>query len=235
MNTVVITGASRGIGAAIAQEFKNHNWYVIGTSTHKDSPSTRSVDRWLYVDLKFQDDREVFCNEILTVPNLKAVVNNAGINIIKEQSEVTPTDYAAIHQVNLEGPYFVSKAAAIRMAELGGGRIVNISSIWSVVSKEQRTLYSTMKTALLGLTRAMAVEWAKRNILVNCVSPGFVNTELTRRSLSAEQQREVTALVPLGRLAEPEEIAKVVLFLCSSQNSYITGQNFVVDGGFTVR
>jgi 3-oxoacyl-[acyl-carrier protein] reductase len=92
-----------------------------------------------------------------------------------------------------------------------------------------------MKTALLGLTRAMAVEWAKRNILVNCVSPGFVNTELTRRSLSAEQQREVTALVPLGRLAEPEEIAKVVLFLCSSQNSYITGQNFVVDGGFTVR
>ncbi len=187
----------------------------------------------MQVNLASQHETHSFCKELLGIQNLRACVNNAGINIIKAQPDVTAEDYAAIDQVDLAGPYFISRAAAMRMSELGGGRIVNISSIWSVVSKEQRTLYTTMKTALLGLTRAMAVEWAASNVLVNSVSPGFVNTELTARSLTPDQKRDMAALVPLRRFAEPEEIARVVVFLCGTENSYMTGQNIVVDGGFT--
>jgi 3-oxoacyl-[acyl-carrier protein] reductase len=234
MKSVIVTGATRGIGAAIARAFKQRGWRVIGTCTQPALSKVESVDYWMQCDLSSRAEAQHFCDELLGIPDLGACVNNAGINIIKNQSEVTREDYAIIDQIDLESPYFISRAAAMRMSELGGGRIVNISSIWSVVSKEQRTLYSTMKTALLGLTRAMAVEWAARNVLVNSVSPGFVNTELTAKSLNPDQQRDMAALVPLGRFAEPEEIAKVVVFLCGVENSYITGQNVVVDGGFTV-
>ena len=234
MKSVVVTGASRGIGSAIASAFKHRGWHVIGTSTKAMPTQFGLVDSWHQVDFSCRDDAEQFCELVERVPKLGALVNNVGINIIKRQSEVTQADYARIDQIDLEIPYFASRAAAIRMSELGGGRIINISSIWSVVSKEQRTLYSTMKTALHGLTRAMAVEWAASNVLVNSVSPGFVNTELTANSLTPNEQRDMATLVPLGRFAEPDEIAKVVLFLCSAENSYITGQNIVVDGGFTV-
>jgi 3-oxoacyl-[acyl-carrier protein] reductase len=235
MKSVVITGASRGIGAAVACEFKSQGWRVVGTSTQENPSCTPSVDIWMTVDFSCKSQTQDFCSELLRIPDLRACVNNAGINIIKPQADVTLADYEAIDNVDLAAPYFVSKAAAVRMAELGGGRIVNIASVWSVVSKEQRTLYSTMKSGLLGLTRAMALEWATRHVLVNAVSPGFVHTELTDRSLTAEQQRQMAELVPLGRFADPEEIAKAVVFLCSPPNSYITGQNIVIDGGYTVR
>jgi len=118
------------------------------------------------------------------------------------------------------------------MRRRGYGLIVNIGSIFGLVSRAERTFYSTTKFGIRGLTRGSALDLAGAGILVNTVSPGFVLTELTRRILSGQEMRELAQEVPLGRFAEPEEIARVVAFLASDLNSYITGQNIVVDGGF---
>ena len=139
-----------------------------------------------------------------------------------------------IQNINLKAPYQIAQYLAKNMALNGGGKIINIASIWSVISKTNRTLYSTMKTGIIGMTRSMAIEWAKQNILINAVSPGFVMTELTDKSLSVREKKEIKEQVPLGRFARPEEIASVVSFLCSKENKYLTGQNIIVDGGFTI-
>jgi 3-oxoacyl-[acyl-carrier protein] reductase len=234
--TAVITGASRGIGSAIAQELKRQGWRIIGTATDGNRPELQdcqSVDEWWSVDFSKNEETQEFCGKLERVSNLGALVNNAGINIIKPQPDATWSDFETIERVNLRAPFFAARAAAVNMAASGGGKIVNIASIWSVISKEWRTLYSTTKTGLVGMTRSMSVEWAARGVLVNAVSPGFVMTELTKASLSPEECEEMQKRIPMKRFAEPEEIARVVAFLCSSSNTYLTGQNIVVDGSFT--
>ena len=114
------------------------------------------------------------------------------------------------------------------------GRIVNVSSIWGVISKEKRSLYSSSKSGLNGLTRALAVELANKNILVNAISPGFIDTQLTSASLTIEQKEELIARVPLQRLGETEEIAKLIHFFGSEENTFVTGQNIIADGGFSI-
>ena len=130
-------------------------------------------------------------------------------------------------------PMRLIRALSPQMAHRGYGRIVNISSIWSGVAKPRRFVYATTKAGVNGMTRALAVEMAATGVLVNSVAPGFVNTELTQQNNSVEAITQIAANVPIGRLAEPEEIAEVVAFLCSRRNSYLTGQTIFVDGGFT--
>ena len=113
------------------------------------------------------------------------------------------------------------------------GRVINIASIFSVISKPKRALYSMTKFGLCGLTVASALGLAPYNVLVNSVSPGFVLTDMTRSILSQEEMKELSSQVPLGRFAKPEEISKLILFLASDLNTYLTAQNIVVDGGFT--
>ena len=113
------------------------------------------------------------------------------------------------------------------------GRIVNISSVWSLVSKPRRFTYSTVKSGIIGMTRAAAVEAAPDGVLVNAVAPGFVNTELTRKNDSTAEIAAIAQTIPARRLAEPSEIAAVVAFLASGQNTYITGQTIAADGGYT--
>jgi 3-oxoacyl-[acyl-carrier protein] reductase len=112
------------------------------------------------------------------------------------------------------------------------GRIVNVSSVWSLVTKEGRLPYSASKSALNGITRTLAVELAPHNVLVNAVAPGYVNTELTRKNNTPEAIKAFAEQLPIQRLAEPREIAELVAFLCSARNSYITGQVIAIDGGF---
>ena len=137
-------------------------------------------------------------------------------------------------KVNVKAPFIISKHVMEDMKKNNWGRIINISSIWGTKSIEKRTSYTTSKAALIGMTKTFAIEGAKHNILVNSVSPGFTNTELTSKILSKKDRKELINKVPLKRMAKPKEIANIVAFLCSNLNTYITGQNIIVDGGFTI-
>jgi 3-oxoacyl-[acyl-carrier protein] reductase len=119
------------------------------------------------------------------------------------------------------------------MVERQYGRMVNISSIWSIVTKPGRITYAMSKAGLNGYTRSLAVELAPYNILVNAVAPGYVNTELTRQNNSEQELQTICKAIPMKRLAEPIEIARLVSFLCSEENSYLTGQCLVIDGGYS--
>ena len=174
------------------------------------------------------------CLGILSkLDRIDVLVNNAGVNKINPIDEIAEEDWDWINAVNLRGPFLITKMFAKKMKEQKSGRIVNISSIFGVVSKEKRAAYSTTKWGLIGLTKAIALDLAPDNILVNVVSPGFVDTELTRRVLGEEGIDELVGKIPQLRLANCKEIAKTVLFLASEHNTYITGQNIIVDGGFT--
>lgn len=134
--------------------------------------------------------------------------------------------------VNLKAPFLITKTVGRKMKRQGYGRIVNIASVFGVVSREQRAAYSSSKFALRGLTMAVSNELARHNVLVNAVSPGFILTDLTRRILSEQEIVDLAQQIPMRRFGKPEEIAKVVLFLASSMNTYLTGQNIIVDGGY---
>ena len=231
---MLVTGASRGIGAGIAELLAGQGARVIGTATARPADPPAAVAEWRDVDFSAAESLDDFCDWLGGLDELAACVNNAGINIIKPVGDVSGEDYRRIHAVNLEGPYRVCQTVAPIMARNGGGRIVNIASIWACVTKSWRSLYSTTKSGLVGMTRALAAELAADNILVNAMSPGFTLTDLTRASLSPEQMESLAAQVPLQRFAEVPEIAKVVAFLASDENSYVTGQNLVADGGFTI-
>ena len=141
--------------------------------------------------------------------------------------------FQRIQLVNVFAPFSLCQAAIPSMQHKGWGRIVNISSIWGKIGKEHRAAYSASKFALDGLTLSLAAEHAADGILANCVAPGFTDTELTQKMLGEEGIRKILTTVPIRRMANVEEIARFVVWLSSPENSYITGQNIAIDGGFS--
>ena len=183
------------------------------------------------LDLSSRESVAAYLSRLSTPVDV--LVNCAGINRLASGVEISDADLADTLAINLVGPVSLCRALAPQMTERGVGRIVNISSIWSLVSKPRRLAYSISKAGLNALTRSLAVELARFNVLVNAVAPGFVDTALTRQNNSPEEIEAIRRSIPVERLARPEEIAEVVAFLCSDRNSYITGQTILVDGGFT--
>lgn len=238
VRTVLITGATRGIGAAIADALGRDGGRRIltGVDPERLAELQRSAPpdtTYLRADFDDPDSTRQLLEQVAALDRLDVLVNNAGINIIKNLDDVTDADFDRLLAVDLRAPFQLCRAALGPMRRAGGGRIVNVASIWSVATKARRSLYSAAKTGLVGLTRALAAELAPDGVLVNAVSPGFVRTELTRRSLSTDEIAALSEAIPLRRFAEPAEIAEVVAFLASDANRYLTGQNIVVDGGFT--
>ena len=217
---ILITGGSRGIGAAIYDTFKNLGGNVLALSSY---------------DCDFLNDNiEKFCKTNSLNKGIDILINNAGINKIDNFDEINNNDFDQIIKVNVKAPFILSKCVIDYMKVNNWGRIVNIASIWGSKSKSQRTSYTTSKAALIGMTKTIAIEYAKHNILVNSVSPGFTDTELTSKILTKKEKEELINQVPIKRMASPKEIANTVAFLCSDLNTYITGQDIIVDGGFTI-
>lgn len=238
---VLVTGATRGIGKAIAEAFEARGADLILTGTSPEQMETleraaraegRSKVRYWPVNFNDRESTEAFLERIGEEDRIDVLVNNAGINRLNPIDAVKTEDLDAVLNINLRAPFLLTREASRIMKRHHYGRIVNIASIWSVITKARRAVYSATKFGLLGLTKTAAVDLAPFNILVNAVSPGFIETDLTRASLSAEERAALAAQAPLGRFAQPEEIARVVLFLASDLNTYITGQNIVADGGF---
>ena len=216
--TALVTGASRGIGQAIAQQLSTDGYEVLTPGrAEMDLESDESIDAYLSA----------------LHPRVDILVNNAGINRIAAMEAISNKDVQATLQINLIAPLRLIQAVTMDMRKNKFGRIVNISSIWSVVSRAGRTSYSMSKTAINGMTRSLAVELAPFNVLVNAVAPGYVLTDLTRQNNSAEELQKISETIPLRRLADPAEIARVVAFLCSEKNTYLTGQTIIVDGGYS--
>jgi 3-oxoacyl-[acyl-carrier protein] reductase len=159
------------------------------------------------------------------------LINNAAENRVRTIEELSAEDWQRIHTVNLTAPFLLLQHAAKHMAANGWGRVVNISSIYSLVSRVGRASYTSSKSGLNGLTFAAALEYGPAGILVNAVCPGFVDTDLTRQNNTPAQIEALRQQIPLRRLATPDEIASAVFFLASEQNTYITGQTIVIDGG----
>lgn len=230
--TVLVTGASRGIGAEIARAFAARGARVIGTRTTLAQADEPHCAEWLVAD--FSDAQQVkYCAEQVRALAPDVLVNNAGINKIGPFASIDPEDFLRIQQVNVFAPFLLSQATLPGMQARGWGRIVNISSIWGKIGKEYRASYAASKFALDGMTLAIAAEHSQDGILANCVAPGFTDTELTRRVLGEDGIRQLSAMVPLRRMALPQEIASFVAWLGSDENTYITGQNIAIDGGFT--
>jgi len=238
---VLVTGATRGIGAAIARDFHSAGAEVIltGTDSKKiielnQSNAVKGVTDMRYIQADFTDavSLQSFLKEISRWKRIDICVNNAGKNRIDFIDSTKVEDYDLLCQINLRAPFLISRKVSRLMKRANYGRIVNIASIWGVITKPKRSAYSTTKFGLVGMTKAVAADLGEYNILVNSVSPGFTKTELTQSVLSDEEIQELSAQIPVKRFAAPEEISKVVLFLCSDLNTYITGQNIVVDGGF---
>jgi len=186
------------------------------------------------LDVTVPDSLKQLIDGLPDLGPISALVNNALIKRIKPIQDVTAEDYADVLQINLQAPFQLCQAVGTRMAAQGHGRILNIASIWSVVTKPQRSLYSTAKAGLAGLTRAIAAELGPQGVLVNTLSPGFTLTDLTKQSLTAEEMSDLCSQIPLRKMADPEDIARAAAFLVGTDNRYITGQNLVVDGGFTI-
>ena len=161
------------------------------------------------------------------------LVNNAGINRIETFENISYEDYTDIMNVNLHAPFLISQEISKIMKKNKYGRIVNISSIWGTKTKERRAAYTTSKSAINGLTKTMSVELARYNVLVNTVSPGFTMTEMTEKILTKGEKVALISQVPVRRFATVSDISKAVMFLASDLNTYITGQDLKVDGGFS--
>lgn len=208
---VLITGSNRSIGKAIADKFSTEDFDVIALSSKELNLSDlKAVKEFIEITKK-----------------VDILINNAGINIIEDFEKVQEEDFDELLNINLKAPYFLCKLIS------DGGSIINISSIYSEISREKRSLYSMSKSGLNGMARALAIELAPRGILVNNVSPGFTVTDLTKVSLSEREYNEIGKKVPLGRMAEPYEIAEFVFWL-ATKNTFITGQNIIIDGGHSI-
>ena len=229
---VFITGASRGIGADIANSFKEQGAYVVGTKTIDNDVKGDICNEWFIVD--FSDEGQLLgCAEYLRSQNFDILVNNAGFNVNEEFALIDLDVFKKIQQVNLFAPFVLCQAVIGGMEQKGWGRIVNISSIWGKISKAGRAAYSASKFGLDGLTISLSAEYSSRGIMANCVAPGFIDTSLTRRMLKSDEIMDLVATVPIARLGSVEEVSKLVLWLASEENTFTTGQNIAIDGGFT--
>lgn len=220
MRRALVTGGSRGIGKAIADKLRKEGYEVVTPSRQElDLADKESIERYILA----QKGRTPF----------DVIINNAGCNDIHLVEDVTDNELYEMMNVNLIAPIRLVRGLVAPMKERRYGRIVNIASIWAVVSKAGRCVYSATKNGIHGVTNTLAVELAPYNILVNTVCPGFTLTELTKKNNTEEEIAEISEDIPLGRMAQPDEIACVVYFLASEENTYLTGQKIAVDGGFT--
>jgi 3-oxoacyl-[acyl-carrier protein] reductase len=216
----LVTGASRGIGAAIRAAFLETGAEVLApTRADCDLADLASTQGYLG---RLEGPVDI-------------LVNCAGMNRLASLEDLEPGLLAEALRIHLETPLQLIRALAPAMRTRQWGRILNISSIWAGRAKARRGAYAAAKAGLEGLTRVLAVELAPDHILVNALAPGFVDTALTRANNTPAELAALAATVPLGRLAQPAELAQAALFLCSPRNSYITGQTLVADGGFQCR
>jgi 3-oxoacyl-[acyl-carrier protein] reductase len=235
----LVTGASRGIGRAIANALAKDGYIVVGTATSEDGASAISSylaeennpGRGMKLDVANQEDVTAVIKAITEQFGSPLIlVNNAGITRDNILMRMKDEEWQAVIETNLSALYRVSKACLRGMTKARWGRIVNITSVVGSMGNIGQSNYAATKAGAEGFSRALARELGSRSITVNCVSPGFIDTDMTR-NLSEDQRDLLLQQIPLGRLGTPAEIGALVSFLCSDLAGYITGETVHINGG----
>lgn len=218
---VFLTGASRGIGRRMKEAFKGYGAQVTAPGRAElDLSDRESVSVWMENNKGVTPDIFIHC---------------AAVNELAGVDEMDDRILDSVFQVNYFAPVMLLKQFSGHMKQNGWGRIIFISSVYALVTKERRIAYASSKHALTGLVKTLTLELAPYHILTNAVAPGYVMTDMTKKNLSDKEIEAVTELMPTGRLQTEDDIAELTAFLCSDLNQSITGQLIAVDGGFTCR
>jgi 3-oxoacyl-[acyl-carrier protein] reductase len=235
----VVTGASRGIGKAIALELGKRGAVVLGTATSEAGASR--IGEWLkdagiqgrgyILDVGAPDSVDTFCTQCQAdFGTVEILVNNAGITRDNLMLRMKEDEWNAVINTNLTSVFRMTRALLRGMTKSRWGRIISISSVVGSSGNPGQANYAAAKAGLEGFSRALALEIGSRGITVNCVAPGFIATDMTKE-LSAEHAQTLLAKIPMGRYGQPEEIAAVVGFLASQEAGYITGETIHANGG----
>ena len=220
----LVTGASRGIGRAIAEELARQGAKVIGTATTEEG-AQRINGRVL--DVRNAEQCDALVKEL---GEISILVNNAGITRDNLALRMKDEDWDAVIDTNLRAVFRLSRAVMRGMMKARWGRIISVTSVVGAAGNAGQANYAAAKAGVVGMTKSLARELGSRNITVNCVAPGFIDTDMTR-ALSEEQRNALVGQIPLGRLGKPEDIAAAVAFLASHAGDYVTGTVLHVNGG----
>lgn len=232
----VVTGGARGIGKAISERLANRGAKVaVGYASGHDAAAelaekydSMSIHQG---NIGSREDCERVVGEVYDLyGRIDVLVNNAGITADKMLHKMSVDDWDRVVQVNLSGTFYMSHLVFQRMREAQGGRIVSISSVIGERGNAGQANYAATKSGLFGLTMSLAMEGARKGITANCVAPGYIETDMVAK-VPAEAIEKIVGQVPVGRLGQPDEVARVVEFLADPDSAYITGQVYSVNGG----
>ena len=235
--TALVTGASRGIGAAIAAELGRRGYQVVGTATTDEGASkiTQALGAFpgsvgVRLDVNDAPAVDAMIDGLVKAGGIQVLVNNAGITRDTLAMRMKDEDWDAVLDTNLKAVFRVSRAVIRPMMKQRYGRIISITSVVGAAGNAGQANYAAAKAGVAGMTRALAQELGSRGITVNCVAPGFIETDMTA-GLPEEQQKALLGQIALGHLGKPADIAHAVAYLASPQAGYVTGQELHVNGG----
>lgn len=239
----IVTGASRGIGRAIAIEFANQGANVVINYSGNEKAANEVVEilkekgvKSFAIKANVADENDVKAmmkEAIKEFGSIDILVNNAGITRDNLLMRMKEADFDDVIDINLKGTFLCIKSVTRQMMKQRSGRIINVASIVGVSGNAGQANYVASKAGVIGLTKSVAQELASRNILVNAVAPGFIETDMTDE-LNEDQQKAVLNQIPLEKLGSPSDVARVVRFLASDDAAYLTGQTIHVDGGMVM-
>jgi len=238
----IVTGGASGIGFAIAEKFCQHDIFtiVVGRDSNKLKAAQEMLGKkgkTIQFDLTDLKAIPSLVNDIKKeFGRIDVLVNNAGINMKKEFTEVSDEDFQTILHTNVNAMFSLSREVVKVMEAQGSGSIINISSMASQYGIPKVIAYTASKSAIEGMTNAMAVELSPKGIRVNAIAPGFIATDMSSKALNGdeERKRKVLGRTPMGYLGKPEDVADAALFLATNSSKYITGTSIRVDGGNAV-
>ncbi|MBC1737249.1 SDR family oxidoreductase [Listeria seeligeri] len=237
----VVTGAASGIGKAMAELFSEKGAYVVLLDIKeevKDIAAKINPSRTLalQVDITKKENIEKTVAEIKKVyPKIDILANSAGVALLEKAEDLPEEYWDKTMELNLKGSFLMAQIIGREMIATGGGKIVNMASQASVIALDKHVAYCASKAAIVSMTQVLAMEWAPYNINVNAISPTIILTELGKKAWAGQVGEDMKKLIPAGRFGYPEEVAACALFLVSDAASLITGENLIIDGGYTIK